>query len=199
MKGTILLAPEGINASISGERIAVDRVMALLEQDKRFSGLTPRVFEVDGHPFGRLRVRLKKEIITIGCPEADPRVRVGEYVDPTEWNALISNPEVTVLDTRNTYEVSEGTFDGAIDPEIAHFSHFPKYVDQALSPSKHRKVAVFCTGGIRCEKATALLLERGFQEVYHLKGGILAYLQSVPESESLWNGKCFVFDERVLV
>jgi UPF0176 protein len=148
-------------------------------------------------PFGRLKVRLKKEIVTLGDEAADPTRQVGTYVEPADWNALIASPDTLVLDTRNAFEVAMGTFEGALDPAIASFGQFKQFVAERLDPAKHRKIAMFCTGGIRCEKASSHLLARGFPEVYHLKGGILRYLEEVAEAESRWRGECFVFDERV--
>jgi len=148
-------------------------------------------------PFGRMKVRLKKEIVTLGDKSADPLLQVGIYVDPSEWNALIVSPDTLVIDTRNAFEVAMGTFEGAMDPKVASFGQFRDFVARQLDPVKHRKIAMFCTGGIRCEKASALLLAQGFGEVYHLKGGILKYLEEVPAAESRWRGECFVFDERV--
>ena len=148
-------------------------------------------------PFGRLKVRLKKEIVTLGDTAADPTRQVGIYVEPAEWNELIASPDTLVIDTRNAFEVAMGTFDGAVDPKIGSFGQFRDFVAQQLDPAKHRRIAMFCTGGIRCEKASALLLAQGFGEVYHLKGGILKYLEDVPSDESRWHGECFVFDERV--
>jgi UPF0176 protein len=148
-------------------------------------------------PFQRLKVRLKKEIVTLGAPDADPTRQVGTYVDPADWNALIEKSDTVVLDTRNAFEVAMGTFAGAIDPGIASFGQFKDFVTRELDPARHRKIAMYCTGGIRCEKASALLLARGFKEVYHLRGGILKYLEQVPEADSRWRGECFVFDERV--
>ena len=150
-------------------------------------------------PFQRLKVRLKREIVTLGDPAADPTRQVGTYVSPTDWNALITAPDTFVLDTRNAFEVALGTFDGAIDPGLQSFGQFKDFVARALDPAKHKRIAMFCTGGIRCEKASALLLARGFSEVYHLKGGILSYLEEIPEAESLWRGGCFVFDDRVML
>ena len=148
-------------------------------------------------PFQRLKVRLKKEIVTIGDRTIDPNAKAGTYVDAKDWNALIASPDVTVIDTRNAFEVALGTFEGALDPKLNRFGEFPDYAARALDPAKHKKIAMFCTGGIRCEKASAYLLAQGFAEVFHLKGGILKYLEEIPESESRWNGECFVFDERV--
>lgn len=199
VKGTILLAAEGINATIAASPQGIDSVLAFLRADPRLADLEPKLSYVDAPPFERLKVRLKQEIVTLGAPEVDPSQRVGIYVSPEDWNALISDPEVTVIDTRNNYEVNIGTFKKAQNPQTDFFRQFPDYVDAHLDPSKHKKVALFCTGGIRCEKASALMLAQGFSEVYHLKGGILKYLESVPVTESLWQGECFVFDERIAV
>ena len=199
IRGTILLAPEGINGTIAGSRQAIDSVLSFLRSDPGLIDLEPKESHADSPPFDRLKVRLKKEIVTLGLPEIDPSDRVGTYVSPQEWNALISDPEVTLIDTRNDYEVSIGTFKGAQNPKTASFRQFPDYVRTHLDPSKHKKVAMFCTGGIRCEKATSLMMAQGFQEVYHLQGGILKYLEEVPPEESLWQGECFVFDQRVAV
>jgi UPF0176 protein len=196
VKGTILLAPEGINGTIAGPEGGIDAVLECLRSDARFAGLKARMSEVDGIPFGRMRVRLKKEIVTLKAPEADPTKRVGEYVAPRDWNELLEDPEVVVVDTRNAFEVEEGTFRGAINPGTRSFGQFPGWVDANLDPKEHRAIAMFCTGGIRCEKATSYLLQRGFERVYHLRGGILGYLDEVPAEESLWEGKCFVFDGR---
>ncbi|MBD2128042.1 rhodanese-related sulfurtransferase [Microcoleus sp. ZQ-A2] len=199
IRGTILLAAEGINGTIAGSRQAIDSVLGFLRSDPRLIDLEHKESHADSPPFDRLKVRLKKEIVTLGLPEIDPSDRVGTYVSPQEWNALISDPEVTLIDTRNDYEVSIGTFKGAQNPKTASFRQFPDYVRTHLDPSKHKKVAMFCTGGIRCEKATSLMMAQGFQEVYHLQGGILKYLEEVPPEESLWQGECFVFDQRVAV
>jgi UPF0176 protein len=199
IRGTILLAAEGINGTIAGSRQAIDSVLGFLRSDPRLFDLEHKESQADSPPFDRLKVRLKKEIVTLGLPEIDPSDRVGTYVSPQEWNALISDPEVTLIDARNDYEVSIGTFKGAQNPKTASFRQFPDYVRTHLDPSKHKKVAMFCTGGIRCEKATSLMMAQGFQEVYHLQGGILKYLEEVPPEESLWQGECFVFDQRVAV
>jgi UPF0176 protein len=199
VKGTILLAAEGINGTIAATRNGIDTVLALLCTDPRFADLEYKESTADLPPFERMKVRLKKEIVTLGLPEVDPNEQVGTYVSPQEWNALISDPEVTVIDTRNNYEVDIGSFKGAQNPQTRSFRQFPEYINQNLDPSKHKKVAMFCTGGIRCEKASSFLLAQGFAEVYHLKGGILKYLEEVPAEESLWEGECFVFDERVAV
>lgn len=199
VKGTILLAAEGINGTIAASRDSIDAVLSFLRSDPRLADLEHKESYADSPPFERLKVRLKQEIVTIGLPQVDPNEQVGTYVSPKDWNALISDPEVTVIDTRNDYEVSIGSFIGAQNPQTESFRQFPDYIRQNLDPTKHKKVAMFCTGGIRCEKASAFMLSQGFQEVYHLKGGILKYLEEVPEQESLWQGECFVFDERVAV
>src|SRR5690554_6782367 len=197
--GTLLLAREGINGTIAGSRQGIDAVRAWLGADARFNGIDYKESFVDIQPFKRTKVKLKKEIVTMGVDGIDPKRIVGTYVEPAEWNALISDPEVLLVDTRNQYEVEIGTFEHAINPATDTFREFPDYVKQNLDPAKHKKVAMFCTGGIRCEKSTAYLREQGFDEVYHLKGGILKYLEEVPEEESLWKGECFVFDDRVTV
>jgi UPF0176 protein len=197
IRGTILLAAEGINGTIAGSRQAIDSVLSFLRSDPRLADLEHKESYADSPPFERMKVRLKKEIVTLGLPEIDPNERVGTYVSPKEWNALISDPDVTIIDTRNDYEVSIGTFKGAQNPKTASFGQFPDYVRNHLDPTKHRKVALFCTGGIRCEKASSFMMAQGFKEVYHLKGGILKYLEEVPTEESLWQGECFVFDQRV--
>ncbi len=199
VRGSLLLAREGVNGTISGSREGIDQVLAWLRADPRLAGLEHKESFADKHPFIRLKIKLKQEIVTMGVPFVDPTSVVGTYVDPQDWNALISDPEVVVLDTRNDYEVAIGTFEHALDPKTRTFREFPDYVSRELDPKKHRKVAMFCTGGIRCEKASSYMRQQGFDEVYHLKGGILKYLEEVPESESLWHGECFVFDERVSV
>lgn len=199
IKGTILLAAEGINGTIAGSRQGVDSVLAFLRSDARLADLEHKESYSQTQPFERLKVRLKAEIVTMGLPEVDPNQQVGTYVSPQEWNDLISDPEVIVIDTRNDYEVNIGTFKTAQNPQTKSFRELPEYVSNNLDPNQHKKVALFCTGGIRCEKASAFMLSQGFTEVYHLKGGILKYLESVPAEESLWEGECFVFDERVAV
>lgn len=199
IKGTILLAAEGINATIAGSRPGIDAVLAFLRSDPRLADLEPKESYAEIQPFERMKVRLKAEIVTMGLPEVDPNQQVGTYVTPQEWNNLISDPEVVVIDTRNDYEVNIGTFKTAQNPQTESFREFPEYVTQHLNPNQHKKVALFCTGGIRCEKASSFMLSQGFSEVYHLKGGILKYLEEVPTEESLWEGECFVFDERVAV
>ncbi|MBD3883787.1 rhodanese-related sulfurtransferase [Phormidium tenue FACHB-886] len=199
LRGTILLAQEGINGTIAGSRQAVNALLAHLRSDVRLADLEHKESTAEEFPFDRLKIKLKQEIVTFGLPAVDPSQQVGTYVDPKDWNALISDPEVTVIDTRNAYEINIGTFQGAQNPETASFREFPGYVQQNFDPTQSKKVALFCTGGIRCEKASSYLLSQGFQEVYHLKGGILKYLEEVPAAESLWQGECFVFDQRVAV
>ncbi|MGM3305510.1 oxygen-dependent tRNA uridine(34) hydroxylase TrhO [Anabaena sp. WFMT] len=199
IKGTILLAQEGINGTIAGSRQAIDAVLAFLRTDPRLADLEHKESYTDTPPFEKMKVRLKREIVTLGIPEVDPNEKVGTYISPQQWNDLISDPEVTVIDTRNDYEVKIGTFKRAENPQTQIFREFPEYVSKQLDPSKHKKVALFCTGGIRCEKASSYLLSRGFAEVYHLKGGILKYLEEIPNEESLWEGECFVFDDRIAV
>ena len=196
MRGTLLIANEGINGTVSGTVEATEALFALLRDDPRFADLSIKRATRPAHPFGRLKVKVKREIITFPFPGADPRGQVGTYVPPQDWNALISSEDVLLLDTRNAYEVAAGTFAGAIDPGTRNFSQFAAYVQTQLAGAKEKKVAMFCTGGIRCEKASAYLLAQGFKEVFHLEGGILNYLETVPEEESLWRGACFVFDER---
>ena len=195
--GTVLIAPEGINATISGEAKNIALVLANLRSDRRFHDLVSKESIANEHPFQRLKVKLKREIVTLNRPEADPTKQLGAYVAPENWNALFQDPNVVVIDTRNVYEVKTGTFEGAINPGTQSFRQFPDFVAAHLDPKKHRKVAMFCTGGIRCEKASSYLLALGFPEVYHLEGGILKYLETVPPKDSLWRGECFVFDERV--
>ncbi|MBX3117782.1 MAG: rhodanese-related sulfurtransferase [Fimbriimonadaceae bacterium] len=196
LRGTILLAHEGINAMLAGDRESVDGFLADLQADARFEGLDVKESMHDEIPFKRIKVKIKPEIITFGEPDADPSIQVGTYVEPEDWNRLIESSDVKLVDTRNRYEVHMGTFKGALDPQTRTFTQFKKYVEESLDPTKDRKVAMFCTGGIRCEKASAYLLSRGFEEVYHLRGGILRYLEVVPTEESLFEGACFVFDER---
>lgn len=199
VKGTLLLADEGINGTISGAREAIDGFLAELKSDSRFADLEHKESFCDEDPFYRSKVKLKKEIVTIGVDGVDPNLHAGTYVEPADWNALIADPDVLLIDTRNGYEVALGTFEGAADPKTGSFGEFPKFVGENLDPSKHRKVAMFCTGGIRCEKASSYMRNQGFREVYHLKGGILKYLDEVPAHESKWRGECFVFDHRVAV
>jgi UPF0176 protein len=199
IKGTLLLAREGINGTIAGSREAIDALLNFLKSDPRLQDLEHKESLAKTMPFKKMKVRLKKEIVTIGIPEADPTKKVGTYVKPEDWNNLISDPDVTIIDTRNDYEVEIGTFKGAINPKTESFREFPDYIRSKLDPQRQKKVALFCTGGIRCEKASSLMIHLGFKEVYHLQGGILKYLEKVPESKSLWQGECFVFDGRVSV
>lgn len=199
LKGTLLLAAEGINGTVAGSRQAVHALMAYLRQDKRFSGIEHKESFARETPFYRMKVRLKKEIVTLGIAGINPNKKVGTYVAPADWNALIADPDVLLLDTRNAYECDIGTFKGAVDPHTTTFREFPDFVKNNLDPAKHKKVAMFCTGGIRCEKASAYMLEQGFENVYHLQGGILKYLEEIPANESQWQGECFVFDQRVAV
>lgn len=199
IKGTLLLASEGINGTVSGTREGIDGLLQYLNADERINPISCKESLHEEQPFYRTKVKLKKEIVTMGVEGIDPRKTVGTYVKPSDWNALISDPDVTVIDTRNGYEIEIGTFKHAIDPKTETFREFPEYVAKTLSPEKNKKVAMFCTGGIRCEKSTAYLKEQGFDEVYHLEGGILQYLEDVPKEESLWEGDCFVFDNRVAV
>jgi UPF0176 protein len=199
IKGTLLLASEGINGTIAGSRAGIERVLAYLRSDPRLSELAHKESFDDHIPFYRMKVKLKKEIVTMGVPGVDPNAVVGTYVKPQDWNALIRDPEVLLLDTRNDYEVGIGTFEGAIDPHTTTFREFPAHVRANYDPARHKKVAMFCTGGIRCEKASAFMLNEGFEEVFHLQGGILKYLEEVPEQDSSWRGECFVFDNRVAV
>ena len=203
VKGTLLLAHEGINGTIAGPEAGVRAVLDFLHADPRFSDLAHKESWSPKPPFTRMKVRLKKEIVTLRVPELDPNKTVGQYVKPADWNALLTDPEVMVIDTRNDYEVAIGTFKGAIDPKLKNFVQLPAWLDaqEALQgeAAKKTKVAMFCTGGIRCEKSTALMKMRGFDEVYHLEGGILKYLEEIPPEQSLWQGDCFVFDERVSV
>jgi UPF0176 protein len=201
LKGSVLLAHEGINGTVAGGAEAVAELVAELRGGELFGGrldnLELKFSQASAMPFQRLKVRLKKEIVTLGASVADPTWRVGRYVDPVEWNDLIATPGTLLIDTRNAFEVAMGTFAGALDPGIKSFGQFKDFAAGQLDPSKHRKIAMFCTGGIRCEKASSYLLSLGFSEVYHLKGGILSYLERVPEGESRWRGQCFVFDDRV--
>jgi UPF0176 protein len=201
LKGSVLLAHEGINGTLAGSADAIAALVEELQHGAVFGGrldnLELKFSQATAMPFQRLKIRLKKEIVTLGDAAADPTRQVGIYVDPADWNDLIAAPDTLVIDTRNAFEVAMGTFAGALDPGIKSFGQFKEFAARHLDPAKHRRVAMFCTGGIRCEKASAYLLARGFAEVYHLKGGILKYLEGVPEAESRWRGECFVFDERV--
>jgi UPF0176 protein len=201
IKGIILLAEEGINGTVAGREVAIDALMNQLQNGALFNGrldnLELKFSGAAEMPFNRMKVRLKKEIVTIGDPDTDPMDKVGIYVDATDWNDLVKQPDIVLIDTRNQFEVEMGTFEGALDPNITRFGEFPDFASRALDPGKHKKIAMFCTGGIRCEKASSYLLSQGFEEVYHLKGGILKYLEDIPQEQSLWRGECFVFDQRV--
>lgn len=199
VKGTILLAEEGINGTIAGSSEGVHAVLAFLRSDPRFADLVHKESFSEKAPFYRLKIRLKREIVTMGVPDINPRLMAGKYVKPDEWNKLLDDPDVVVVDVRNDFEVSMGTFEGAINPKTKSFSELPEWVLRETALRNKPKVAMFCTGGIRCEKSTAFLRSQGFDEVYHLEGGILKYLETVPEAESRWEGECFVFDERVSV
>jgi UPF0176 protein len=201
LKGSVLLANEGVNGTLAGGAAAIGSLIEELRHGPLFNGrldnLELKFSSAAAIPFQRLKVRLKKEIVMLGDIDADPTRQVGVYVDASDWNALIDEPDTLVIDTRNAFEVALGTFQGAINPEIASFGQFKNFAARHLAPRKHHKIAMFCTGGIRCEKASAYLLARGFSAVYHLKGGILNYLDRMPESHSRWRGECFVFDDRV--
>ncbi|UTW46666.1 rhodanese-related sulfurtransferase [bacterium SCSIO 12696] len=197
--GTLLLASEGINGTVAGSRKGIDNLLQWLQQQPGLEGIDYKESYTDHKPFLRTKVKLKKEIVTMGVEGIDPKKVVGTYVKPEDWNALISDPDVVLVDTRNDYEYQVGTFKNAVNPNTTSFREFPQYVKDNLDPAKHKKVAMFCTGGIRCEKSTAYMKEQGFDEVYHLQGGILKYLEDVPADDTLWEGECFVFDERVTV
>jgi UPF0176 protein len=203
IKGTLLLAAEGINGTIAGEPENIRTILKFLRTATIFEGrlaaLEHKESWSETHPFYRMKVKLKKEIVTLGVPGVSPTNKVGTYVKPEDWNALISDPDVVLIDTRNDYEVDIGTFKGAIDPKTDTFREFPQYVTDNFDKTKHKKVAMFCTGGIRCEKASSYMMDQGFEEVYHLEGGILKYLETVPQEDSMWEGECFVFDQRVAV
>ena len=197
--GTILIANEGINGTISGKTNEINQTISLLKSDKRFANIEIKYSSTNKQPFHRMKVRLKKEIVTIGLPEINPNKKVGTYVKPDDWNDLISDPNVVVIDTRNKYETKIGSFQNALDPETSSFREFPDWVKKFKSSKENanKKIAMFCTGGIRCEKASSLMKEEGFEDVYHLQGGILKYLETIDKENSLWNGECFVFDQRV--
>ena len=197
--GTIILATEGLNATIAGSKAGVSAVLAFIRSDARFADMPHRECETERETFHRLRLIIRPEIVTLGDPSANPNKAAGKYVAPEDWNKLISDPEVLLIDTRNDYEVELGTFKNAVNPNTTAFGEWDTFVQKNLSESKKQKVAMFCTGGIRCEKASAHLLKEGFEEVYHLQGGILKYLQETKPEESLWEGECFVFDHRVTV
>lgn len=199
VKGTLLLAEEGLNGTISGQENKISELIEFLRADPRLNDLDVKYSTADESPFYRMKVRLKREIVTMGVDGVDPNKTVGTYVDPSDWNALISDPNTILIDTRNDYEVGIGTFKGAVNPNTNTFREFPAWVEANRKNIDKPKVAMFCTGGIRCEKASSFMLENGFDDVYHLKGGILKYLETQDESESLWEGDCFVFDQRVAV
>jgi UPF0176 protein len=199
VRGTLLLAAEGINGTVAAKREGIDTLLAWLDAQPGLDNIVSKVSYDETCPFYRTKVKLKKEIVTMGVEGIDPLKVVGSYVKPQDWNALISDPDVVVVDTRNDYEIEIGTFKHAIDPNTKTFREFPEWAEKNLDPAKNKKVAMFCTGGIRCEKSTAYMKEQGFDEVYHLEGGILKYLEEVPKEESLWEGECFVFDNRVAV
>ncbi|GAP76398.1 MULTISPECIES: rhodanese-related sulfurtransferase [Pseudoalteromonas] len=199
VRGTLLLAKEGINGTVAGKREGIDALLGWLDKQPNLANIVTKESFDDECPFYRTKVKLKKEIVTMGVEGIDPREVVGTYVKPKDWNALISDPEVVLVDTRNDYEIEIGTFKNAVDPQTKTFREFPNWAEQNLDPKKHKKVAMFCTGGIRCEKSTAYMKEQGFEEVYHLEGGILKYLEEVPKEETMWEGECFVFDNRVAV
>lgn len=199
IKGSLLIAYEGINGTISGSRSGIDAVLKHIRSMPGCSDLEHKESFASEIPFKRMKVKLKKEIVTMGQPDIDPTLNVGNYIEPSDWNNLISQDDVIVIDTRNDYEVAIGSFDGAIDPETKSFGEFPEWWEENRSKYQDKRVAMFCTGGIRCEKSTNFLLNEGVKDVYHLKGGILKYLEEVPEKNSKWNGECFVFDSRVSV
>jgi UPF0176 protein len=199
VRGTLLLADEGINGTIAGSREGVDAVLGHIRALPGCAGLEWKESVAQEMPFGRMKVRVKREIVTMGQPQVDPLAGTGHYVDPADWNALIAAPDVAVIDTRNDYEVAIGSFKGAIDPDTARFRDFPAWWEANRDRFEGKRIAMFCTGGIRCEKATNYLIGQGVAEVHHLKGGILKYLEEVPEDTSLWHGECFVFDQRVSV
>ena len=197
--GTLLIAPEGINGTLAGSALAIQELLiclnnntGLLQKDVKFSYSKEK-------PFNRFKIRLKREIVTFNQPHVNPNMSVGTYIEPDQWNTLIEDPDVTVIDTRNKYETLIGTFKNAIDPKIDSFTEFSDYVRENLDPKKHKKIAMFCTGGIRCEKASSFMLAEGFESVFHLKGGILKYLEEIPKEQSRWQGDCYVFDRRMAV
>lgn len=199
IKGTILLAEEGINSTLAGTEKAVGEMLAIIQAIPEIGEVPYQLSYAETVPFKRFFVKLKPEIVAMGKPEVNPAQRTGTYVRPEDWNKLISDPDVIVIDTRNDYEVDLGTFQNAINPHTAVFREFPEYVQNTLDEKKHKKIAIFCTGGVRCEKASAWMLEQGFEQVYHLQGGILNYLSSVPAEQSMWVGECFVFDDRIVI
>lgn len=199
VRGTLVLAPEGVNGTIAGSRAAVDAVLVWLSRVPGLEGIEPKESFTDTLPFKRTKVKIKNEIVTMGVADIDPTRASGVHVDAREWNALLDDDDVLVVDVRNRYEIKIGTFDGALAPDTTNFREFPEFADKHLQPHKHKKIAMFCTGGVRCEKSSAYLQQRGFEHVFQLRGGILKYLESIPEAESRWHGECFVFDDRVAV
>lgn len=199
IKGTIILAAEGINGSFGGSRADMDAFYAIIHQDERLADLNFKETFDKENPFEKSKVKLRKEIVTMGIKNVDPLKSVGTYLSPEEWNKLIQDPDVVIIDTRNDYEFELGTFKNAVNPNTENFRNFPEYVQEELLDKKDKKIAMFCTGGIRCEKSTAYLKELGFPQVYHLHDGILNYIEKIPQEQSLWEGQCFVFDNRVAV
>ena len=197
--GTVILAEEGINATISGSAESIDEVLEFIKSDDRFTDMPYRLSITPRQTFYRIRVTVRDEIVTLGDSSVNPNEQVGHYIEPENWNQIISDPDITVIDTRNDYEVEIGSFKNSIDPKTQTFGQWDEYVEKNLQDQKDKKIAMFCTGGIRCEKASSHLLKKGFKEVYHLKGGILNYLEKIDPKESLWDGECFVFDHRVSV
>jgi len=194
--GTLLIATEGLNGTVAGTHEAIDTLLHFLRQEDMFPTIQSTLSYAEKMPFHRMKIRIKNEIVTMGIPDISPYEQTGTYISPEAWNDILNDPEMLVIDTRNDYEVRIGTFKGAIHPETQNFSQFPAFVEKSLNPQIHKKIAMFCTGGIRCEKSTAYLKKKGFENVYHLKGGILKYLQNIPQEKSLWQGECFIFDDR---
>ena len=197
--GTLLIAPEGINGTLAGSELAIKELLISLNNNTGLSQKDVKFSYSEEKPFNRFKIRLKREIVTFNQPHVNPNLRVGTYIEPDQWNTLIEDPDVTVIDTRNKYETLIGTFKNAIDPKIDSFTEFSDYVRENLDPKKHKKIAMFCTGGIRCEKASSFMLAEGFESVFHLKGGILKYLEEIPKEQSQWQGDCYVFDRRMAV
>lgn len=197
--GTLLIAPEGINGTLAGSELAIQELLISLNKNTGLSQKDVKFSYSAEKPFNRFKIRLKREIVTFNQPHVNPNLRVGTYIEPDQWNTLIEDPDVTVIDTRNKYETLIGTFKNAIDPKIDSFTEFSDYVRENLDPKKHKKIAMFCTGGIRCEKASSFMLAEGFESVFHLKGGILKYLEEIPKEQSRWQGDCYVFDRRMAV